>query len=129
MSDTTGRTVAISGTALVWAIVAMFLGLIAGVVILAVALPESQNPAALVGQLLASFALLTTTVVGLFKISKVEQQVNDTAEDTQRIVQQTNGQLDARVRKISYDSVRRALVDHLDHQDHDEKVRHQDPPF
>lgn len=117
MSDTSGRTVAISGTALVWAIAAMFIAVVGAVVVLAVALPDARNPAALVGQLLASFALLTTTVVGLFKIGKVERQVNDTAENTQQIVRQTNGQLDARVRKISYDSVRQALEDHLTQED------------
>lgn len=115
MNDTTGP--AVSGTALIWAIAAMFVAVVAGVVILAVALPEDGNPAALVGQLLASFATLTVALGALFKIGKVEQKVDGTAEDTQRIVKQTNGNLDQRIRTLSYDAMRTALEDHLADED------------
>lgn len=120
MSSSTGRNVSISGGTLIWAIAAMFIATVAGVVILAVALPESQNPAALVGQLLGSFAVLTASIGAIFtvqrasqKIDQVEEVVNATAQGTAQIVEQTNGALDARVRALSYESTIRALEDHL----------------
>lgn len=114
MSNTNGRPVAISGAALIWAIAAMFIALVAAVVAISIGVPESANPAGLIAQLLGSFATLVVALGAFFKIGRVEQQVSDTAEDTQRIVEQTNGQLDARIRDMSYRSMRKALVDHLD---------------
>lgn len=130
MSNTngSGSGVAISGTALVWAIAAMFVAVLASVVAIALGLPESQNPAGLIAQILMAFAALTGVVGTLFTVRGVKRQVEDVeakidqaatdtraaAVNTARIVQQTNGNLDARIRSLSYDSMRRALVDHLE---------------
>lgn len=114
MSDNDARpAVAISGTALVWAIALMFAVTVAGAVVLAVFLP-SDSATALVGALLAAFALLTTNLGTLFKIGKVEAKVHAVTEDTARIVEQTNGNLDKRIRTLSYESMRKALEDHLE---------------
>lgn len=118
MSNPHDRPVAaVSGTVLIISIAGMFVAVVAAVVALAIGLPESQNPAGLAAQLLAAFATLVVALGALFKIGKVQQQVNESAEDTQRIVQQTNGQLDHRIRTLAYESTRRALVDHLDDDD------------
>lgn len=114
MSNTNNDRPAVSATALVWAVAAMFIAVVAAVVAISIGVPESANPGGLIAQLLGSFATLVVALGALFKIGKVERQVNDTAEDTQRIVEQTNGQLDARIRTLSYDSVRKALIDHVD---------------
>jgi hypothetical protein len=124
VSNDDGRPVVpISGATLVWAIVVMFLALVGASVILALALPDSQNPAALVGQLFAAFAALMGIIVTLFKVSKIEKKVDANAVATDRVVEQTNGGLHRAVRQISYESVRKALADHLED---DERP---DPPF
>ena len=117
-TDTPAVTPAVSATSLVWAIVALFAVTVAGAVILAVFLPETAATT-LVGALLAAFALLITNLGTLFKIGKVEQKVHEVTADTQRIVQQTNGNLDKRIRSLSYESMRRALEDHLEETDTD----------
>lgn len=124
MSDpTTNGGPAVSASSLVWAIVTMFAVTVAASVALAVFLPETAATT-LVGALLAAFALLITNLGTLFKIGKVEAsvqetkaQVQETSENTARIVQQTNGNLDRRIRELSYDSVRKALTDHLEEED------------
>lgn len=127
MSDTQQTPIQISGTALVIAIAAMFIATIAAVVALALGLPEAQNPAGLAAQLLGSFAVLVTALGTLFtvtrRIQKLDQAVTDSAADTRRVVQQTNGNLDSRIRSLSYDAMRKALADHIDKNPDD------DPPF
>lgn len=109
--------VAITGATLVWAIVAMFVAVVGAVVIIVVALPESQNPAALVGQLLAAFAALIGVIVTVFKVSRIEKKVDAAAVDTARVVEQTNGGLHRAIRETAYESVQRALADRLDDPD------------
>lgn len=138
MSNTNGSNVAISGTALVWAIAAMFVAVLAAVVAIALGLPESQNPAGLIAQILMAFAALTGVIGTLFTVRGVKRQVEavegkvdqaaaasadaaanaaQTAANTATIVQQTNGNLDRRIRSLSYDAMRKALVDHLEGDD------------
>lgn len=124
MSNTNASGVNISGTALVWAIAAMFIAVLAAVVAIALGLPESQNPAGLIAQILMAFAALTGVLGTLFTVRGVKRQVeqldhalNATAQDTQQIVRQTNGNLDKRIREIGYASMRQALQDHLEDDD------------
>jgi hypothetical protein len=112
----------ITVSTLIWAATVMFIAIVAAAVVLTVAVPDAQNPPALIGQLLASFAVLTASLVGLYKIGKVERKVQDAAENTATIVEQTNSNLDARIKMIGYDSMRRALEDHLN--DHDDGQDH-----
>jgi membrane protein implicated in regulation of membrane protease activity len=115
--------VPITGATLVWAIAVMFIAVLGAAVILAVALPESQNPLALVGQLLTAFAALIGVIVTLFKVSRVERKMDDQGEQLEQVQQQTNGGLHRAVRETAYDSVRRALSDHLADEEPDK------PPF
>lgn len=112
-STNTSGGITVSGTALIWAIVAMFIATVGGVVILAVALPESQNPAALAGQLLGSFALLLTGLGTLFTVQRARKQVEQVAQDTAEIRDQTNGKLDARIHTMAYAAMTQALEDRL----------------
>lgn len=123
--NTAPARVSVSGTTLILAIAAMFIAVVGAVTIISVAVPDSQNPSGLIGLLLGSFATLVVNIGVLFQLSQVKQQVNQTADDTQKVVQQTNGSLDARIRALSYASVRKALTDHLD--DPDDPVK--PPPF
>lgn len=115
-NTTTNDSPAVSATSLVWAIVVMFGVTVTGAVVLAVFLPESAATT-LVGALLAAFALLVTNLGTLFKLGKVEAKVGEVTADTARIVQQTNGNLDRRIRTLSYESMRSALEDHLKDED------------
>jgi hypothetical protein len=117
VSNTDGDRVSISGATLVWAIAAMFIAVVAAVVALSIGLPESQNPAGLVAQLLGSFAALVAVLGTLFSVRRVSAKMDQVVEDTAEIREQTNGQLDHRVRTLSYESMRQALVDHLDDDD------------
>lgn len=115
MSSTEDSGVAISGAALVWAIVAMFGVTVAGVVALASLLEE---PTAVITALLSSFAALTAVLGTLFTVKRgqrqLQEQVEQLKQKTDRVVQQTNGGLDHRIRQIGYASMRKALKDHLD---------------
>lgn len=120
MSDT-GATFNMSGTALIWAVATMFVSLVLGVVLLAIFLPEGRDVATLVGQLVGSFAVLTTAIGTWItvrrvrdKVDQVEEVVNAAAQDTARVVEQTNGNLDHRIRAHAYDSMVRALSERLD---------------
>lgn len=108
------RGVPITGATLVWAITAMFIAVVGAVVILVLALPDSQNPAALVGQLFAAFAALIGVIVTLFKVSRVERKMDVQGDQLDKVQEQTNGGLHRVVQETAYDSVRRALTDHLE---------------
>lgn len=122
MNDNTGSSnVTISGTALVWAIAAMFVAVLAAIVAIALFLPNSDASAGLIAQVLMAFAALTGVLGTLFSVRGVKRQVegveakvDQAATNTRRIVEQTNGNLDRRIRTLSYESMRRALVDHLE---------------
>lgn len=61
---------------------------VAGVVVIAVAAPESSNPASLIGLLLGAVGTFITSVLALVKISGVERQVTDLS----------NGKMDQKIR-------------------------------
>lgn len=71
--------VGISGTALVWAIAAMFMALLAAVVAIAIGVPESRNPSGLVAQLLAVFSTLLASIGILFSVQRVGRKVDQVA--------------------------------------------------
>lgn len=115
MSDTDGSGVAISGGTLVWAIVVMFAATVGGVVGLALIL---DDPTGTITALLGSFAALTAALGTLFSVKRgqreLQRQVEQLDQKTDRVVEQTNGGLDHRIRQIGYASMRKALKDHLD---------------
>lgn len=77
-----------SQSIVVIAAAAAFCMTVAGVVVIAVAAPESANPGSLVGLLLAAVSTFIPAVLGLVKISGVEKQVTDLS----------NGKMDAKIR-------------------------------
>lgn len=85
----------VSGTALILAIAAMFIAVTAAVTIIAVAVPESQNPAGLVGLLLGAFATLVVNVGVLFQLGQVKRNVDYLA----------NGGTDSKIRAAIADVV------------------------
>lgn len=117
MSNTSGGIGGVSGNTIVWAIAAMFIATVGAVVALAIGLPDSQNLAGLASQLLVAFAALVASLGTLFKVSRVEQKVDASAEDTAVVREQTNGGLHRAIREISYESMQKALREHLDEPD------------
>lgn len=85
----------VSGTALIWAIAAMFIAVVGAVCVIAVAVPDSQNPAGLIGLLLGAFATLVVNIGVLFQLSQVKRNVDYLA----------NGGTDSKVRAAIADVV------------------------
>lgn len=109
----------------IWPIAFMFGVLVLGSVALAILLPDGRDVGAIVTPLVGTFTTLALMIGGWVTLqrmvkgvdSKVDQVVdvaNATQADTAEIREQTNGKLDHRIREIGYESMRRALADHLD---------------
>lgn len=104
MSNMNGRPV-VSGNALVWAIAAMFIAVVAGVVALSIGLPESQNPAGLAAQLLGSFAALVAVLGTLFTVRQVKASVEQIGTDVDAM---RNGEMEGKLHDVLEEHERRS---------------------
>lgn len=92
---------------LVWAIVALFLGTLAAVVVL-VAFVGVEGSAALVTGILANVGTIVAVLANFQRTGVVETKVEQVATDTHSLV---NGLLDAKVRAGVADVVQPHLID------------------
>lgn len=106
---------------IVWPIVTLVVALIAGVVALAVLLPESRSVTEIVTPLIALVSTIALMIGGWVtlrrvdaKVDRVAEVVENTAADTAEIKQQTNGKLQAEVERIAIASAARALEKHAE---------------
>lgn len=116
MSDQLGG---VNARDLIWPIVVMFVALVGGIVVLALFLPDSRDVTAIVTPLFATFTSLSVMVGGWVvvrrvtdKVDRVQEVVENTAADTAKIKEQTNGKTVAEVEKIAIQSAIRALEQH-----------------
>lgn len=93
---------------LIWPIAAMFIALVAGVVVLAIFLPTSRDVTTIVTPLVAMFSTLALMIGGWVTLRRIDTKVDQVQSDTQELV---NGLADAKVRAGVADVLRPELID------------------